>query len=158
MMSNKNITALFLPIVILFSGCTSQPVPPSTLWESKELTGIFSLFTSLDYPDSMDSYYDLDHGHKYAEIFGDIQFQESESNKEYYLMPVNEAKAIFLGNEEPSKNDCNALVDQMTIKKIFGLSEGKYICLLTNEMNFSRVKILEFQDAMVRLEFTTWKD
>jgi hypothetical protein len=150
---------LIILILFLIASCKSQNSSYPTLWESERLSGIFPLFTSLDFQDSPDGYYDLDYAHKNSQDEGDIQFSVSNgTNPIYYLVPANGAKYFLWGNREPSKQDCQQVTGQMITTKTTQLVEGDYYCVLTNNNNISRLKIIDFQSEMISLEFTTWKN
>lgn len=163
MNKNKSGYIKLLPIafcIVYLASCVNITPTPTIPWEPKKRSGSVPLYTSEEIPNSLDGYFDLDSAHELAETEGDIQYTISKGSDPIdCLMPVNGAKMIFWGKQEPTREDCQTSEGLMNDAENSDLEIGNYYCLLTNENNFSRLKIINLGESYgysIRLEYYTW--
>lgn len=130
-------------------------------WRNIVQAGSNLLFTSEEYPDTPDSFMDLDNS-VYTEGKNDLKLSFVKDNPpDYQLLPINGTKVIPVDFSHASLETCMhasyfSALDFISIEK----EKGNYFCAVTSDKRFSLFHIDEVNhlaDGSLRLSFVTHK-
>jgi len=105
---------------------------------------------------------DLDDGSSPPTEVEDFEFTApSVDNKQ--LVPLNSAKFLAMGEDEPSYADCNAADLESDEIKISSGLVGDWVCYITDEGRLGKFEVLSLTPAdaslsqTLKINYTTWK-
>jgi len=100
---------------------------------------------------------DLDTGEMNTGSNDDIKFALLSASQPQ-IQPVNGAKLVFIGVQEPSETTCETSALSEAAVNLAGMKEGSYLCYYTGQglPGYLRLTLTSLSENILTLDFSTW--
>jgi hypothetical protein len=131
----------------------STPTPTSLPSETVTPEALVSGVVSMEVDDGLD----LDTGEMSTGSNDDIKYVVVAENQPQ-IQPVNGAKLVLTGNQQPSENICKTSDLSESAINLAEMKEGSYLCYTTGQglHGYLRVTLTSLAENILTLEYVTW--
>ena len=136
-------------VVIEESTPTPTTLPSETTTPEALVSGVVSM--------ELDAGLDLDTGEMSTGSNDDIKYVLIKENQPQ-IQPVNGAKIVLLGAQQPSETVCKTSALSEAAIDLTGMKEGSYLCYTTGQglHGYLRATLSSLAENILTLEYRTW--